>query len=107
MDSESDINHLQVLETAAFTSYRSQAEMLSQVRKKAGKELSLQVTAAMQTIAMAGGEFSVSLMPLETGNANGLEQIEFRVAAHLGLPLRPLTKVASGGSCHASVWQFR
>ncbi|SEQ46749.1 DNA repair protein RecN [Nitrosomonas ureae] len=97
LDSESDINHLQVLETAAFTSYRSQAEMLSQVRKKAGKELSLQVTAAMQTIAMAGGEFSVSLMPLETGNANGLEQIEFRVAAHLGLPLRPLTKVASGG----------
>jgi DNA repair protein RecN (Recombination protein N) len=34
---------------------------------------------------------------LEQGNANGLEQIEFQVAAHEGIPLRPLAKVASGG----------
>jgi DNA repair protein RecN (Recombination protein N) len=56
-----------------------------------------QLKTAMQTIAMVGGEFSVSLTPLETGNVNGLEQIEFQVAAHRGLPLRPLAKVASGG----------
>ncbi|MBY0498317.1 MAG: DNA repair protein RecN [Nitrosomonas sp.] len=97
LGSDSDISHLQALEAMALTDYLSQAEMLSQVRKKAGKDLSLQVTAAMQTIAMTGGEFSVSLTPLETGNAKGLEQIEFQVAAHQGLPLRPLAKVASGG----------
>ena len=51
----------------------------------------------MQTLAMAGGEFSVTLTPLEQGNANGMEQIEFQVSAHQGLPLRPLAKVASGG----------
>ena len=59
--------------------------------------LSEQVTAAMQTLAMAGGEFSVALTPLEEGNAHGLEQVEFQVSAHQGLPLRPLAKVASGG----------
>ncbi|MER2514580.1 MAG: DNA repair protein RecN [Nitrosomonas ureae] len=97
LGSESDIDHLQALEAAALADYLSQAGMLSQVREKAGKDLSAQVTAAMQTIAMVGGEFSVSLTPLETGNVNGLEQIEFQVAAHRGLPLRPLAKVASGG----------
>ncbi len=36
-------------------------------------------------------------MPLPNGGANGLEQVEFRVAGHAGVPLRPLAKVASGG----------
>ncbi len=48
-------------------------------------------------MAMAGGQFSVALIPLEHGSANGMEQIEFQVSAHQGLPLRPLAKVASGG----------
>ncbi len=51
----------------------------------------------MQTLAMEGGQFSVGLLPLEQGNASGLEQIEFQVSAHKGLPLKPLDKVVSGG----------
>ena len=46
---------------------------------------------------MAGGSFEVALVPLPEGGAHGLEQIEFRVAGHAGVPLRPLAKVASGG----------
>jgi len=37
------------------------------------------------------------LTPLEQGNVHGLEQVEFQVSAHQGVPLRPLAKVASGG----------
>ncbi|GAB7540239.1 hypothetical protein BGC_64640 [Burkholderia sp. 3C] len=51
----------------------------------------------MQELSMAGGSFDVALVPLAEGGAHGLEQIEFRVAGHPGVPLRPLTKVASGG----------
>ena len=97
LGSDSDIGHLQTLETAAQAAYRKQAKELSAVRQQASEALSRQVSAAMQTIAMAGGEFSVALTEMEHGNANGLEQIEFQVAAHKGLPLRPLAKVASGG----------
>ena len=46
---------------------------------------------------MAGGSFEVALVPLPDGGAHGMEQIEFRVAGHAGVPLRPLAKVASGG----------
>ncbi|SFF04870.1 DNA repair protein RecN [Nitrosomonas sp. Nm166] len=97
LGSDTDISHLQALEAAAQADYLKRAEELSTVRLKAGEVLSRQVSAAMQKIAMTGGEFSVALIPLEQGNANGLEQIEFQVAAHKGLPLRPLAKVASGG----------
>src|SRR5687768_1834150 len=84
-------------EAAARAEYSKLANELSVERKRAAITLARQVTAAMQTLAMAGGEFSVALIPLEQGNANGMEQIEFQVSAHKGLPLRPLAKVASGG----------
>jgi DNA repair protein RecN (Recombination protein N) len=51
----------------------------------------------MQELSMVGGSFEVALVPLAEGGANGLEQIEFRVAGHAGVTLRPLAKVASGG----------
>ncbi|AEJ02346.1 DNA repair protein RecN [Nitrosomonas sp. Is79A3] len=97
LGSNSDISHLQTREVAAQGEYYKQAKQLSAARQKASEAFSRQVSAAMQMIAMVGGEFSVALIPIEHGNANGLEQIEFQVAAHKGLPLRPLAKVASGG----------
>ncbi|MBS0588735.1 MAG: DNA repair protein RecN [Proteobacteria bacterium] len=97
LGSNADIGHLLELEAAARGVYRQHAQELSSIRQQAAQELSGKVSAAMQTIAMAGGEFSVALNPVEQGNAHGLEQIEFQVAAHQGLPLRPLAKVASGG----------
>jgi DNA repair protein RecN (Recombination protein N) len=84
-------------EATFLDEYLALAKQLSIARGKAAETLAQQVTAAMQTMAMAGGQFSVALIPLEHGSANGMEQIEFQVSAHQGLPLRPLAKVASGG----------
>jgi DNA repair protein RecN (Recombination protein N) len=51
----------------------------------------------MQQLAMAGGRFAVKLTPVEAPGSIGAEEIEFEVASHPSLPLRPLAKVASGG----------
>lgn len=87
-------------EAAAKDEYLRLARKLSDERAKGAATLARQVTAAMQTLAMAGGTFAVALTPLpspEQGSAHGMEHIEFQVSAHKGLPLRPLAKVASGG----------
>lgn len=84
-------------EAAAREEYLKLARKLTAARDKAARILGQQVSAAMQTLAMTGGEFAVALLPLAQGNAHGMEQIEFQVSAHQGLPLRPLAKVASGG----------
>ncbi len=97
LGSDADIAQWQALEAAAHADYLERAKELSAIRQKACERLSQQVSAAMQTLAMAGGEFAVALMPSDQGTVNGLEQIEFQVTAHHGLPLRPLAKVASGG----------
>jgi DNA repair protein RecN (Recombination protein N) len=82
---------------AAHARYQAAAGKLSARRTAGAQALSKSVSAAMQELAMAGGRFSVSLKPLPEPAAAGAEEIEFEVASHPSLPLRPLAKVASGG----------
>ncbi|SEN12729.1 DNA repair protein RecN [Nitrosomonas marina] len=97
LDGGGNLTQLAEQEQAALATYRELAGKLSGKRRKAGKTMAKAVTEAMQTIAMVGGKFSVAFEPLEQGNASGLEQVEFQVAAHKGLALKPLARVASGG----------
>ena len=94
---DSDRNALAMQETTAREQYLAAAKKLGTARNKVAQKLSKEITAAMQTLAMQGGIFSVALMPLDEGNAHGLEAIEFQVSANPGMPLRGLAKVASGG----------
>lgn len=88
---------LRRLEEEAQALYLAEAKKLTALRKKAAKQLSEQVVDAMQRLAMAGGVFEVRLEPLAEPAAYGMEQVEFRVAAHPGMAPQPLAKVASGG----------
>ncbi|KXU90610.1 DNA repair protein RecN [Caballeronia megalochromosomata] len=97
LDAAADLDALNAAADKAKNDYLAQAKVLSKARAKAAKHLSKAVTEGMQELSMAGGSFEVALVPLAEGGANGLEQIEFRVAGHAGVALRPLAKVASGG----------
>jgi DNA repair protein RecN (Recombination protein N) len=82
---------------AARARFDSFARKLTAKRQAAAQALSRAVTAAMQQLAMGGGRFSIKLIALEEPGAAGAEEVEFEVASHPSLPLRPLARVASGG----------
>jgi len=77
--------------------YGRLANKLSEKRGKVSRALSRDVTAAMQDLAMKGGRFSVEIVQEDAPTSHGNESIEFLVAAHPSLPLKPIAKVASGG----------
>ncbi|MCP5419639.1 MAG: DNA repair protein RecN [Gammaproteobacteria bacterium] len=81
----------------ARRAYDQQADRLSERREAAAQELAERVSAAMQTLGMPGGCFSVTLERLERPAAFGCETVEFWVSANPGQPLKPLSRVASGG----------
>ncbi|MFD1559177.1 DNA repair protein RecN [Paraburkholderia silviterrae] len=104
LDAASDLDVLRAAADKAHEAYLAEARQLSKARGKAAKTLGAAVTQGMQELSMAGGSFEVALVPLGSsangepiGGAHGLEQIEFRVAGHAGVPPRPLAKIASGG----------
>lgn len=84
-------------EQAAETACLDTARKLSTGRTKAAAALSAEVSASMQTIAMSGGKFQVTLQPNPAPASFGLEQVEFQISTHVGMPPAPLAKVASGG----------
>jgi DNA repair protein RecN (Recombination protein N) len=84
-------------EIAAEKTFLKFARKLTKSRENAGQLLANQVSSSMQMLAMEGGQFAVVLLPQAQGNAGGLEQVEFQVSTHKGLPLKPLDKVVSGG----------
>ena len=92
-----DVETVRKREAEAHAAYLAEAKKLSAGRRQAAKKLAGKVTAAMQTLALAGARFEIALNPLAEGNSGGLEQIEFLVSAHQGIAPRPLAKVASGG----------
>jgi DNA repair protein RecN (Recombination protein N) len=84
---------------AALEEFRTLAGQLSAKRTTAGRALSKDISTRMQTLGMAGGRFQVEVTQdgTQEPTQHGVDQIEFRVTANPGQPLRPLSKVASGG----------
>ena len=84
---------------AALEEFRTLAAQLSAKRTTSGRALAKDITSRMQTLGMSGGRFQVDVTQEASAEPtqHGVDQIEFRVTANPGQPLRPLAKVASGG----------
>lgn len=91
-----DLEALQAKAQQAEKQYQELSGKLSVARRKTSVQLGKQVSQAMQSMAMQGGRFEVSLSTCAP-QVHGVEQVEFLVAGHEGVTPRPLAKVASGG----------
>lgn len=78
--------------------YFKLAKKLSTERNDAAINISEAVTEKMHELAI-GGKFSIELETIddETPHQFGMDKISFLVSTNPGQPLRPITKVASGG----------
>ena len=79
--------------------YRELAARVTEGRTRAARGLAADVSARLQELGMPGGRFDIALesRKVDDYSATGMEHVEFQVSANPGQPLRPLTKVASGG----------
>ncbi|WP_151670092.1 DNA repair protein RecN [Nitrincola schmidtii] len=85
--------------TNARQEYLTLAKKLSQSRQTHATKLAKAVDIQLHSLGMTDARFSAQLTPLDDSkwNANGLEEVEFLIAANRGQTARPLAKVASGG----------
>ena len=98
--SDEHLEHLQNQLIALSQAYLEHARQLSASRIRAAQEFNQKVTDAMQPLGLTGARFEISLQPFNTdmqATATGLERVDFMVSTNPGQPLKPLSKVASGG----------
>jgi len=97
LDAATDLTALQTAERQHAKAYQDAARALSQARGKAAPRLSRAITAAMQELGMAGGQFVAAIDKAAEPGADGIDEVGFLVAGHPGTTPRPIGKVASGG----------
>lgn len=75
------------------------SQALHQRRVEKGAELSQKICEVLQYLDMGKVRFSVSVTPKkdETFTSSGFDSVEFYIATNPGEPMKPLTKIASGG----------
>jgi len=94
---------------AALSEYTKQAERLSAERKRAGERLCAELLPELADLGMPNAAFSVQTERL-TGDlpaAAGIDAVEFLLSANRGEPLKPLSKVASGGEISRMMLAFK
>ena len=80
--------------------YLDSANQLSAKRQETALSLSAQITQVMHQLSMQGGQFSIQVDELDSESSfksSGINTISYLVSANPGQPLKPLSKVASGG----------
>ncbi|WP_127586018.1 DNA repair protein RecN [Paenibacillus koleovorans] len=72
---------------------------LSEARSAAAERLAREIEQELKQLHMERTRFQVALERLDAGKLTreGLDKVEFMIAANPGEPLRPLAKIASGG----------
>lgn len=70
---------------------------VSKIRKEYAKELSAQVTEALEQLNFLDVSFSMEFSEDKPYSANGIDEPEFVISTNPGEPPKPLHKVASGG----------
>lgn len=92
-----DLANLNARESELRKRLVAEAEKLSELRMSAAKKLAKAVDALLPSLGMPDGRFRVTLTSRDEPNAEGAEDVEFRVALNVGHEDRPLARVASGG----------
>lgn len=69
---------------------------LSKKRKAAARSIEPAIKAVLKDLALEKSDFKIDIKPASAG-LTGADSVEFLFSANSGEPLRPLSKVASGG----------
>ena len=90
-------DELQSLIEALQEDYRARAAELSSIRAKAAQLLQDRVNSELVELNMPQVKFEVDLQTREVPASNGMDQVDFLFSPNPGEPLKPLSRIASGG----------
>lgn len=95
-NSEAELNEKETYVTQCLEKARKQADKLSKTRSKAAKIVEEEIHRRLASLGMPNVQFCVEITKVEL-HQNGQDRVAFLFSANKGMPLRPVSQVASGG----------
>lgn len=80
---------------------------LSQARREAASQLEKQITEQLQQLNFKDARFAIEFSPAPVFTANGNDLVEFIISTNRGEPMKPLSKIASGGEMSRIMLAFK
>ena len=94
--SDEEISRLKKELEEAISKRKAAAAVLTEKRSSASSELSRKICSELSDLDMSKVKFDVNIQNCEYNN-NGCDNVEFLISVNAGEPLKPLSKIASGG----------
>ena len=94
---------------AAKAEYDTLSLELSELRKQAAERMSARLLPELSDLGMPHAAFSAKFEQLsgEVPSASGIDDVEFLLSTNRGEPVKPLSKVASGGELSRIMLSFK
>ena len=96
----------QELKTTAAALRRACAE-LTDARKESAAQLSDCIQKELVDLNFSDAQLEIRILPLEKPTETGMDQVEILITTNRGEPLKPLTRVASGGEMSRIMLAFK
>ncbi|MGN1414339.1 MAG: DNA repair protein RecN [Anaerovoracaceae bacterium] len=96
----------QELKTTAAT-LRHACSILTEARKESAAQLSACIQNELVDLNFSDAQLEIRILPLEKPTENGMDQVEILITTNRGEPLKPLTRVASGGEMSRIMLAFK
>lgn len=105
---EEEAGKLQVEADRLENEWLTNAERLQAAREKAALDLEEKITQELAALAMEKTAFKVIFNPIpNTPNLRGITEAEFYFSPNPGEPLKPLTRIASGGEAARTIFALK
>lgn len=104
---DSEINSLEIERDRTGEMLKSAAEALTGLRKISASTLESKIQAELLDLNFNNTQVSIEIQSLEKYTANGIDKVEFLISTNIGEPLKPLSKIASGGEMARIMLAFK
>ncbi len=92
---------------AAYKKLQEQADIVSRMRQENAALLKAAVTRELQDLAFANSDFDIEIQRLPEIGPLGYDTMEYMISTNPGEPLRPLSRIASGGEISRIMLAFK
>ena len=106
-DIEADVDSRFLEKSRIEEMLKNETESLSRLRHSAAYNLQSKIQNELENLNFKDATFSISFDQKEGYDPNGTDVIEFLLSANTGEPLKPLSKIASGGEMSRIMLAFK
>ncbi|MBQ3924005.1 MAG: DNA repair protein RecN [Firmicutes bacterium] len=106
-DIEADVDSRRLEKSRIEEMLKNETESLSRLRHSSAYNLQSKIQDELENLNFTESNFSISFSTKEEYDPNGTDIVEFLISPNTGEPLKPLSKIASGGEMSRIMLAFK